>query len=275
MKSYEIFLSNAEAGRHVCVGLDTDITKIPAALRSYKDPLFAFNKMIIDATHDKAAAYKLNFAFYEAYGTPGFDSLKKTVDYIRSVSKDIFIIADAKRGDIGNTSKMYADSVFNWFGCDSITLHPYMGKDSLDPFFENQEKLNFVLALTSNKGSNDFEKIRSEEGEEIYKTVIRKCRSWYPSVNCGFVVGATNPVELSENLDILGDSPLLIPGVGAQGGDAGEIASILGRAGRSRFLINVSRSVIYASQGDDFAQRAADETDKLNSEIRAGFSKTV
>ncbi len=269
MNSNEIFMHNTGSGRHVCVGLDTDLNKIPASVKNYKDPLFAFNKKIIDATYDKAAAYKLNFAFYEAYGVQGFESLKKTVNYIRSVSAEIFIIADAKRGDIGNTSKMYADSVFNRFGCDSVTLNPYMGKDSLDPFFEDKNKLNFILALTSNKGSDDFEKIKSGSGEEIYKAVIRKCRAWYDSMNCGFVVGATNAAELKENLDLLGNSPLLIPGVGAQGGDAAEVAGILKKTGRTGFLINVSRSVIYASSRDDFDLRASEETEKLNAAIES------
>lgn len=267
MTSFEKVVYQTDNKKHVCVGLDTDPTRIPLILQKGNDPVFTFNKAIVDATFDGAAAYKLNFAFYESNGIEGISTLRRTVDYIRSKDEKIIIIGDAKRGDIGNTSKMYADAIFNEFGFDCSTLAPYMGKDSLDPFFEFQDKINFVLVLTSNKGSEDFEKLIMRSGKPLYREVLSRIKEWYPDSSLGTVFGATNIENLKEDLPDLSGTTVLVPGVGAQGGSAEQVAKLFYTYGHKRFLINSSRNIIFASNGVDFSEKAAFELIKLNAEI--------
>ncbi len=265
MKSLDKFYSAVANGKHICVGLDTDIEKIPDHLKNSDDPIFLFNKSIIDATRAEAAAYKLNFAFYEASGIEGLTSLKKTIEYI---GEEIFIIADAKRGDIGSTSAMYAKSIYDYYKFDSITLHPYMGYDSVQPFLEYKDKLNFVLALTSNKSANDFETLTLSTNEKLYQKVIGKVHEWNKQfANCGIVFGATQISQLQENIQLIKDLPILLPGVGAQGGSLEEVVTLFKQHHFTPYLINASRSIIYASSGNDFAEKAAEELKKLNAEI--------
>ncbi len=265
MKSIDKFYSAVKKGKHICVGLDPDIEKIPNHLKKFNDPIFHFNKAIIDSTRNSAAAYKLNFAFYEANGIDGLISLKKTIEYI---GEEIFIIGDAKRGDIGSTSAMYAKSLYDYFKCDSITLHPYMGYDSVQPFLEYQDKLNFVLALTSNKSANDFETQALTSNEMLFQIVIKKVNEWNGEFhNCGIVFGATQLKQLQENVNLVKDLPLLLPGVGAQGGSLKDVVTLFNQNNFTSYLINASRSIIYASNGGDFAEKASEELKLLNAEI--------
>lgn len=254
--------------KHICVGLDTDKNKIPHFLLSEDDPVFAFNKAIIDSTRENAGAYKLNFAFYECDGIEGIKSLLKTIEYI---SDDHFIIGDAKRGDIGNTAEKYAHSLFNHFNVDASTLHPYMGFDSLQPFFDFKDKLNFVLVLTSNKGANDFEKLKIENGKYLYQNILSKLNDWNVSNNIGVVFGATQIEELRENINHFGDMPVLLPGVGAQGGSLAEVVSSFTELNNYNFLINSSRGIIYKSQELDFADKAGKELETLNMEVLSNY----
>lgn len=236
----------------LCVGLDTDINKIPSFLLDFDDPIFEFNKRIIDATHELCIAYKPNIAFYEALGSKGWDSLKKTVDYI---PEEIFTIADAKRGDIGNTSKMYAEAFFNTYNFDSITLSPYMGEDSITPFLKFQDKWSIVLALTSNKGALDFQKLRYNENSFYYEKVLNQVSKWGDVNNTMFVVGATKSSDLKNIRNIVPDHFLLVPGVGAQGGDLNEVVKN-GINNDIGLIINSSRGIIYAGSEKDFAEKA-------------------
>lgn len=249
MKTIEKLEKRVLKGFHICVGLDTDINKIPKHLLSYADPVFEFNKRVIKATSDLAAAYKINFAFYETYGSKGFDSLKKTIELI---PEEVLTIGDAKRGDIGNTSQMYASSVFEHFGFDAITLHPYMGNDSLKPFIDYESKLNFILALTSNQGANDFEKLKLEDGSYLFQKVISKVVEWNVKGNCGFVFGATKIDELKENITLFNKLPVLLPGVGAQGGSLEDTVRIFESNSHTSYLINVSRTLIYCDSTEKF-----------------------
>ncbi|MCC6187352.1 MAG: orotidine-5'-phosphate decarboxylase [Chitinophagaceae bacterium] len=235
----------------LCVGLDTDLDKIPKHLLQEPDPLFAFNKAIIDATKDYAVSYKINTAFYEAYGVQGWQSMAKTLAYI---PKNIFTIADAKRGDIGNTSTQYAKTFFETYDYDSVTIAPYMGKDSVAPFLQFAGKWGIVLGITSNEGSLDFQHLIID-GKPLYEHVLHKVSSWGSPDNIMFVVGATRKEQLAHVRSICPDHFFLIPGVGAQGGDVATVCqnTLNKDAG---ILINVSRGVIYASTGQDFAERA-------------------
>jgi orotidine-5'-phosphate decarboxylase len=237
----------------LCVGLDTDPSKIPAHLKAEEDAVFAFNKAIIDATKDYTVAYKINTAFYEAQGLKGWESLQKTLHYI---PQDIFTIADAKRGDIGNTADQYAATFFDVYPFDSVTVAPYMGEDSVKPFLKRSDKWAIVLGLTSNKGSQDFQMLQTG-GKFLYEEVLRKVASWGSTDNLMFVIGATQTEQLTHVRSIIPDHFLLIPGVGAQGGDLDEVckAALNKDAG---ILINVSRAVIYAGEGEDFAAKAGD-----------------
>lgn len=234
---------------HICVGLDSDIKKIPSYLTSSKNPLIEFNKTVIDNTYKDAAAYKINFAFYEKYGSEGLDIISKTLEFIPN---NILTIADAKRGDIGNTSQMYAQSIFDHFNFDAITLHPYMGHDSLSPFFEYKDKINFVLALTSNSGSSDFEKLRLEDGLFVYQKIIQKIKEWNTNKNCGIVFGATNSDELRSNINSFSGLPVLLPGVGAQGGSLEDVVKLFYEMKNSNFIVNISRSLIYSDSTENF-----------------------
>lgn len=247
----------------LCVGLDTDLSKIPPHLLETEDPIFEFNKAIIDATKDFAVAYKPNIAFYECYGPKGWESLKKTIDYI---PKNIFTIADAKRGDIGNTSTYYAKTFFDYLNCDSVTVAPYMGEDSVTPFLEFDNKWVILLALTSNKGANDFQFTQDANGEELYKKVLRKSCEWGSDENLMFVVGATRAEGIGEVRKMVPNHFFLVPGVGAQGGSLEDVANY-GWNKDCGLLVNSSRGIIYASNGHDFAEKAAVEAEKLQQEM--------
>jgi len=249
----------------LCIGLDVDLTKIPKHLLALEDPIFEFNKAIIDATHDLCVSYKPNTAFYEAYGLKGWQSLEKTIQYINTNYSDIFTIADAKRGDIGNTSTMYAKAFLVDLNFDSVTVAPYMGKDSVEPFLAFENKHTILLALTSNEGAFDFQTTKVD-GEELYKKVIKTAKTWKNSQNLMYVVGATKAEFFSEIRKIVPDSFLLVPGVGAQGGSLYEVCSY-GMNEDIGLLINSSRAIIYASAGDDFAQKAREEALNMQQEM--------
>ena len=235
----------------LCVGLDTDLSKIPSHLLQEADPMFAFNKAIIDATKEYTVSYKINTAFYEAYGEKGWQSLAKTLDYI---PKNIFTIADAKRGDIGNTSTQYAKTFFETYNFDSVTIAPYMGKDSVAPFLQFEGKWGIVLGITSNEGSLDFQHLISD-GKPLYEHVLTTVSTWGTTDNIMFVVGATRKEQLAQVRAICPDHFFLIPGVGAQGGDVATVcANTMNKD--AGILINVSRGVIYVSNGLDFAEKA-------------------
>jgi orotidine 5'-phosphate decarboxylase len=245
----------------LCVGLDTDIAKIPPHLLKEEDPIFAFNKAIIEATHPYAVAYKPNTAFYEAQGEKGWRSLKKTIEYLNSNHPDIFTIADAKRGDIGNTSTMYAKAFFEEMDFDSVTVAPYMGKDSVEPFLAFKDKHTILLALTSNEGAFDFQ-TQKIGTDELYKKVLRTSLTWQNSENLMYVVGATKAEFLKEIREIVPQHFLLVPGVGAQGGSLEEVCKY-GLNDVYGLLINSSRGIIYASKGENFAEVAAQKAKEL------------
>lgn len=249
----------------LCVGLDVDLTKIPQHILTTEDPIFEFNKAIIDATHDLCVAYKPNIAFFEAYGIKGWQALQKTINYINKNYPDLFTIADAKRGDIGNTSSMYAKAFFEDLAFDSVTVAPYMGKDSVEPFLAFEGKHTIMLALTSNEGAFDFQ-ILNVNGKELYKQVIETSKTWKNSENLMYVVGATKAEYFTEIRKIVPDSFLLVPGVGAQGGSLQEVCKY-GMNANVGLLINSSRGIIYASNGEDYAQKAREEAMKLQQEM--------
>lgn len=261
MKALEKLLNKNEELKFVCIGLDTDLKKIPKHLLSSEEPIIEFNKRIIEATKPYAAAYKINFAFYEVFGAKGFELIEKTLSFIPD---DILTIADAKRGDIGNTSEMYAKSIYEHFGFDSTTLNPYMGKDSVQPFLEYSDKLNFILALTSNPGSSDFEKQILSDGSYIFQKVIMSVNNWNRNENCGIVFGATNLEELKTNLTSFTDLSVLLPGVGAQGGSFEDVIKIFSEHKRKNFLVNISRGIIYLSNDRDFLSKTESEIRRLN-----------
>ena len=251
----------------LCVGLDVDLSKIPPFLLKESDPIFAFNKAIIDATHPYTIAYKPNIAFYEAYGEKGWQSLRKTIDYLNEQHPHIFTIADAKRGDIGNTATMYAKAFFEDLQFDSVTVAPYMGQDSVEPFLAFEHKATILLALTSNKGAFDFQTLTTE-GAPLYQQVLTRSQQWHNAHNLMYVVGATKAEYLAEIRRIIPHSFLLVPGVGAQGGDLKEVCKY-GLNDSVGLIINASRAVIYASQGEDFAQKAGEAAHSLQKEMAA------
>ena len=255
MTANELFARITEKQSFLCVGLDTDLKKIPQHLLAAEDPAFEFNKAIIDATAPYTVAYKPNAAFYEALGTDGWNTLFKTVDYIRKNYPEIFIIADAKRGDIGNTSKMYAQAFFEKMDVDGVTLAPYMGKDTVAPFLEYDNRWAVILALTSNGSAADFELSKLEDGRFVFEQVLEKSASWGNADNTMFVVGATQAAMLTDVRRIVPDHFLLVPGVGAQGGSLEEVARY-GMNSRCGLLVNSSRAIIYADQSENFAQVA-------------------
>ncbi len=260
----------------LCVGLDTDLKKIPAHLLDDEDAIFHFNKAIIDATIDFAVAYKPNLAFYEAAGIKGLVQLKKTMDYLHSLDSQAFTIADAKRGDIGNTSLLYAKAFLDPagdFNFDSLTVAPYMGEDSVTPFTVYDGKWVILLALTSNKGAFDFQFTRDgETGNTLFHKVLEQSKQWGTPDNMMYVVGATKADMLSEVRAVVPDSFLLVPGVGAQGGSLEEVCRY-GMTNDCGLLVNSSRGIIYASNGEDFAQRAAEEARKLQQQMAAFLAK--
>ena len=249
----------------LCIGLDVDLSKIPQHLLNEKDPIFAFNKAIIDATHHLCVSYKPNTAFYEAYGLKGWKSLEKTIQYLNQNHPEIFTIADAKRGDIGNTSSMYAKAFFEDLGFDSVTVAPYMGKDSVEPFLEFKEKHTILLALTSNEGAFDFQ-TKTIAGNELYKHVLETSKTWRNSENLMYVVGATKAEYLGDIRKIVPSSFLLVPGVGAQGGNLEDVCKY-GMNDSVGLLINSSRGIIYASNDENFAEAAAEKAKELQQEM--------
>ena len=251
----------------LCVGLDVDLSKIPPFLLKEEDPIFAFNKAIIDVTHPYTIAYKPNIAFYEAYGERGWQSLRKTIDYLNEQHPRIFTIADAKRGDIGNTATMYAKAFFEDLQFDSVTVAPYMGQDSVEPFLAFKDKATILLALTSNKGAFDFQTL-STEGAPLYQQVLTRSQLWHDAQNLMYVVGATKAEYLAEIRRIVPDAFLLVPGVGAQGGDLAQVCKY-GLNESVGLIINASRAVIYASQGEDFASKAGEAAHTLQQEMAA------
>jgi orotidine-5'-phosphate decarboxylase len=267
MNSEQLFNQIQQKRSFLCVGLDTDIQKIPRNLLDTSDPVFAFNKEIIDRTHDLAVAYKPNLAFYESLGAQGLISLDKTVKYIREKCPEIFIIADAKRGDIGNTSNLYARTFFDFFDFDAVTVAPYMGEDSVKPFMTYLDKWVILLALTSNKGAFDFQFTEDKDsGEKLYETVLKKSQAWGSTDNMMYVVGATKAESLASIRDIVPEHFLLVPGVGAQGGSLQEVARY-GMNSRCGLLVNSSRGIIYASDGADFAQKAREQAEAVQLEM--------
>jgi len=249
----------------LCIGLDVDLKKIPSHLLTKEDPIYEFNKAIIDATHHLCVAYKPNTAFYEAYGIKGWSALQKTIYYLNEKYPDIFTIADAKRGDIGNTSSMYAKAFFEDLGFDSVTVAPYMGKDSVEPFLAFENKHTILLALTSNEGAFDFQ-TKKVDGKELYKKVLETSKNWKNSENLMYVVGATQAEYLDDIRKIIPNSFLLVPGVGAQGGNLEEVCKY-GLNENVGLLVNSSRGIIYASKGDDFALEAAVKAKKLQEQM--------
>lgn len=255
----------------LCIGLDVDLAKLPKHLLSYEDPIFEFNKAIIRATHPYAIAYKPNIAFYEAYGVKGWISLQKTISFLNKNYPEIFTIADAKRGDIGNTSSMYAKAFFEDMNFDSITVSPYMGKDSVEPFLRYGNKCTIVLALTSNQGAFDFQ-TSTCNGIELYKKVLHTSLTWQNSSNLMFVVGATKAQHIKEIRSIVPNHFLLVPGVGIQGGDLDEVCRY-GMNERYGLIINSSRGIIYASNGTDFAEVATQKAYEIQQQTAKWIKK--
>lgn len=262
MTSSELNLEIRRKKSFLCVGLDVDMTRIPAHLQNETHPVYSFNKAIIDATADLAIAYKPNLAFYEALGSAGMDQLEMTVDYIRSKDPNLFIIADAKRGDIGNTAEQYAKAFFLHYDFDAITLSPYMGKDSIEPFLQFPGKWAIVLALTSNPGASDFQMLNVDQDQPLYEHVLMQAIRWGTTDNLMFVVGATRPEHFRSIRRIVPEHFLLVPGVGAQGGSM-EMVVDNGKSARGGLLINNSRGILYAGNGPDFAQKAREAAEKM------------
>lgn len=270
MNREELFENIKRKKSFLCVGLDTDVNKIPEFLFDQEgelDPIFEFNKAIIDATADLCVAYKPNIAFYESLGVQGWDVLERTVEYIRSNCPDQFIIADAKRGDIGNTSAMYARTFFGAMDFDSVTVAPYMGEDSVSPFLTYEGKWVTLLALTSNKGAFDFQFMEDKEsGERLFEKVLNVSKNWGNEDNMMYVVGATKAEMLSDIRKIIPNHFLLVPGIGAQGGSLEEVVKY-GMNDQCGLLVNSSRAILYASSGEDYAAAARQEAMKVQKQM--------
>lgn len=267
MKTAQLIAEIKKKKSFLCIGLDVDLNKIPKFLSEKEDPIFEFNKAIIDATHHLCVAYKPNIAFYEAYGIKGWEALKKTINYLNTNHPEIFTIADAKRGDIGNTSTMYAKAFFEDLAFDSVTVAPYMGKDSVEPFLAFKDKHTILLALTSNKGAFDFQTKKVDE-QELYKQVLETSKTWENSSQLMYVVGATKAEYFKEIRKIIPNSFLLVPGVGVQGGNLHDVCKF-GLNDDIGLLINSSRGIIYASNGEDFAEKAAEKALELQKEMES------
>lgn len=266
MNRQELFENIRRKASFLCVGLDTDIRKIPACLRDDKDAIFTFNKAIIDATADLCIAYKPNLAFYESMGLVGWEAFEKTVQYIRTHYPDQFIIADAKRGDIGNTSEMYARSFFDHLDIQAVTVAPYMGEDSVKPFLSYEGHWVILLGLTSNKGSHDFQLTPDAEGERLFERVLRISQTWGNTDNMMYVVGATQGKLFEEVRRIVPDHFLLVPGVGAQGGSLEEVARY-GMNNMCGLIVNSSRQIIYAGNDEHFAEAARQQAENVQKEM--------
>lgn len=266
MNKQELVQQIALKHSFLCVGLDTDILKIPQHLAHEEDAIFTFNKAIIDATAPYCVAYKPNLAFYETYGSEGWASLEKTVDYIRKNYPEQFIIADAKRGDIGNTSAMYARSFFHEMGIDALTVAPYMGEDSVTPFLKYEDKWVVLLALTSNKGAFDFQLMQDENGERLFEKVLRVSKQWGDDENMMYVVGATKADMLADVRKIVPNHFLLVPGIGAQGGSLSEVCKY-GMTSECGLLVNSSRAIIYADSTERFAEVAQQKAQEVQQQM--------
>ncbi len=271
MTRQELYRQIQDKQSYLCIGLDTDITRIPEHLRRVADPVFEFNREIIDATRDLCVAYKPNLAFYEAQGADGWRSLERTLDYIPD---EHFVIADAKRGDIGNTSRLYARAFFERLDVDAVTVAPYMGEDSVAPFLGFPGKWVILLGLTSNQGSRDFQLTRQDSGEPLYEKVMRRAMTWGGADELMFVVGATHPAKFEEIRRIAPEHFLLVPGVGAQGGDLAAVS----RYGRNRqlgLLVNSSRGILYAGSGKGFAEAARRAAQAMQREMAKALGENA
>ncbi len=271
MTANQIFEQIKKKRSFLCIGLDTDLSKIPPHLLKDEDPIFEFNKAIIEATNDIAIAYKPNLAFYERLGSDGWKSLEKIVDFIKSKHNEIFLIADAKRGDIGNTSGMYAKAFFERMNFDAVTVAPYMGKDSVSPFLQFKDKWIILLAATSNPGASDFQFIKDNIDEALYKRVIRTSSMWGNINNIMYVVGATKAELLADIRKIIPHHFLLIPGIGAQGGSLKEVVKY-GMNEQCGLIVNSSRSIIYASNSENFADAAREQARIIQSEMEISLT---
>lgn len=268
MNRQELIQQIKEKKSFLCVGLDTDLKKMPQHLLNEEDPIFSFNKAIIDATAPYCVSYKPNLAFYEAFGVKGLISFEKTIKYLKQNYPNHFIIADAKRGDIGNTSAMYARTFFEEYDVDSLTVAPYMGEDSVTPFLGYEGKWVILLALTSNKGSHDFQLTEDAQGERLFEKVLKTSQQWGNDENMMYVVGATQGRMFEDIRKVVPNHFLLVPGVGAQGGSLQEVCQY-GMTKDCGLLVNSSRGIIYASQGEDFAEAAAKAAEKLQQKMAA------
>lgn len=266
MTTQEIFKQIVTKKSFLCVGLDSDIKKIPVCLKNTIDPVFTFNKAIIDATAKYSIAYKPNLAFYESNGLCGWQSLEKTIRYIKENYPEIFLIADAKRGDIGNTSKMYAQAFFEKLPFDAVTVAPYMGEDSISPFLTYKDKFVIILALTSNKGANDFQFFENNEHSKLFEQVLKISQNWGTKEQMMYVVGATRAEMLADVRKIIPNHFLLVPGVGAQGGSLSEVSKY-GMNAQCGLIVNSSRAIIFADSTDKFAQYAEEEAQKVQIEM--------
>ncbi|PIY02303.1 MAG: orotidine-5'-phosphate decarboxylase [Bacteroidetes bacterium CG_4_10_14_3_um_filter_31_20] len=267
MTTQDIFKQIVTKKSFLCVGLDSDINKLPQCLKNTTDTVFAFNKTIVDATAKYSIAYKPNLAFYESNGISGWQSLEKTVNYIKQNYPEIFLIADAKRGDIGNTSKMYAQAFFEKLPFDAVTVAPYMGEDSVSPFLTYKDKFVILLALTSNKGANDFQFFENNMHVQLFEQVLKTSQNWANSEQMMYVVGATRAEMLADVRKIVPNHFLLVPGVGAQGGSLSEVAKF-GMNEQCGLIVNSSRAIIFADSTDKFSQRAEEEAHKVQVEMR-------
>ena len=271
MSHSELFENIVRKRSFLCVGLDTEMDKIPSFLLGEKDPLFMFNKMIVDATHKYTVAYKPNIAFYECHGAAGWSSLEATANYIHNNYPDILLIADAKRGDIGNTSKMYAKTFLEKLPFDAVTVAPYMGEDSVTPFLSYEDKWVILLALTSNKGADDFQ-YHNDDGVTLFERVLTVSQKWGNINNMMYVVGATRAGKLEEIRKLVPDHFLLVPGVGAQGGSLGDVSKY-GMNSKCGLLVNSSRGIIYADNTPDFAKVAGEKAHEIQLEMKGYLSE--
>ncbi|MBQ9656693.1 MAG: orotidine-5'-phosphate decarboxylase [Prevotella sp.] len=267
MNRQQLIQQIREKQSFLCVGLDTDLKKIPQQLLKEDDPIFTFNKAIIDATAPYCVSYKPNLAFYEAFGVKGLISFEKTIKYLKENYPHHFIIADAKRGDIGNTSKMYAKTFFEEYDVDALTVAPYMGEDSVTPFLGYEDKWVILLALTSNKGSQDFQLTEDKNGERLFEKVLKQSQQWGTEENMMYVVGATQGRMFEDIRRVAPRHFLLVPGVGAQGGSLEEVCKYGMISGEIGLLVNSSRGIIYASQGEDFAEVAGQKAQELQQQM--------
>ncbi len=271
MNHEQLFRNIVAKRSFLCIGLDTEIEKIPAFLLDSEDPVFEFNKRIVDATNRYAVAYKPNIAFYECYGNRGWNSLKLTLEYIRGKYPEIFIIADAKRGDIGNTSKMYAKTFFENMSFDAVTVAPYMGEDSVTPFLSHKDKWVILLALTSNKGADDFQ-YHSQDGVRLFERVLTVSQKWGTPDNLMYVIGATRAEMLAEVRKIVPGHFLLVPGIGAQGGSLKEVAKY-GFTDKCGLLVNSSRGIIFADNTEKFDRIAGEKAGEIQAEMEQYLSE--